>query len=106
MGIVSIRPTGDQSEAFVSEGADPMGILLSLFRRDVFVRKYEFVFHAIMESFLPYIQRDFIPWFQVHQITEHFPFDVVVTSDNHVAWLPRVGRILVPPSSVIGHFPF
>ena len=91
VGVIGVRPTGDQGQPLIGEVTDPFAILTLLLSGDVFVREDKFLLHCISVWPLYYVEDDLVTGFKVNHIAEHFPFDVVMAGEDGVADVAGIG---------------
>jgi hypothetical protein len=66
VGVIGVRPTGDQSQPLVGEGMDPFTVLALLLSGDVFVREDKLLLYRISVWHLPDIESDLVTRFKVN----------------------------------------
>ena len=91
VGVIGVRPTGDQSQPLVGEGTDPSTILALLLSGDVFVGEDQPFFHLVPVGHLSHVEDDLVTGFKVNYVAEHLTFDVVMSGDDGVADVASVG---------------
>jgi hypothetical protein len=91
VGVVGIRPTGDQGQPLIGKVTDPFTILALLLSGDVFVREDKLFFHRIPVRYLSHIEDDLVIGFKVNDVAKHLAFDVVMPGDDSVADVARIG---------------
>ena len=91
MGVIGVRPTGDQGQPLIGKGTDPSTILALLLGGDVFVGEDKLLLHHILVRHFPHVEDDLVTGFQVNYVTENLASDVVMAGDDGVADVTRIG---------------
>ena len=105
MGVAPIGPAGDQSQALIVCGLDPLGVVRDDLRGGSFFGQPVHDTHLIVIGRIAHPQVDIVPSREFVNVTEHLATDIVVPRKDRVAHVARPSHPFVESCRVVGHLP-